>query len=107
MPLFGLRVFLDRHQIDRAHLVNPFLQRRHLPRHCLPVRRHPAGSHLLRRQHFHLRPPFVRVGNGDAFTPNVIQLHLIFLLNPFPEILHRHIFLGEADVDRPAGFLQF
>ena len=44
--------------------------------------------------------------NFNTLAPNLIQIHLIFLLHSVPKILNGHLFLSEFDVDRAALLLE-
>jgi hypothetical protein len=52
------------------------------------------------------RGAFIGKSDRDAFAAHVIEAEMIFLLNPFPEVLGGHIFLGELDLERASLFLR-
>ena len=50
---------------------------------------------------------FVRESDRDALAANVVEIDLIFLLNLFAQVLHRHVFLRQFDFERAALLLNF
>ena len=107
MALLGFLVFLDGHQVHRAHFVEPLLQRLDLLRHGVPIRRRAARRHFFRRQRLHLGRAFVGVGDGDALAADVVEVEVVFLLDSFAQVLDGHVFLRQFHFQRAALVLQF
>ena len=106
VALLGFLVFLDGHQVHRPHLVDALLQRLDLLRHGGPVGGRAGGGHFLRRHHVHLGRAFVGVGDGDALAANVVEVDVVFLLDPLAQVLHGHVLLRQLDIEGAALFLQ-
>ena len=107
VALFGLLVFVDGDEVDRPHFVDAFLQDGHLLRHGIPVSGSAAGGHLFGRERADPGRTFVGKCDGDALAANLVEVHLIFLLDPFPQVLHRHVFLRQFHLETAALILQF
>ena len=107
IPLLGLLVFVDRHQVHRPHLVDALLQSDRLFCDGVPIGGDAAGGHFLRRQRFDLRRAFVGDGDGNALAANIVEVHLIFLLHSLTQVLHGQVLLRELDVQGAALVLQF
>ena len=99
VALFGLLVFVDGDEVDRPHFVDAFLQDGHLLRHGIPVGGSAAGGHLFGRERANPGRTFVGKCDGDALAANIVEVNLIFLLDPFPQVLHRHVFLRQFHLE--------
>ena len=106
ITLLGFLVFLDGHEIHRADFVEPLLQGLNLLRDGVPIRGRACGGHFFRRHHMHLRRAFVGERDGDAFAANVVEGEVIFLLDPFAQVLDGHVFLRQFNIQGAALFLQ-
>ena len=106
MPLLGLLVFLNGDEIHRPHFVHSLLQIRHLPGHRVPVGGGAAGRHFFRCQGLDFGRSFVGDGDGNALAADLVEVHLILLLNPLAQVLDAHVLLRQFHVERAPLVLQ-
>ena len=106
IPLLGLLVLRDGHQVDRPHFINASLQCANVPPDFLPIGRHAALGHFFRRQRVDLGRAFVGQRDRDAFAANVVQIDLVLFADAVAQILHDHAFLRQFDFMRAALLLQ-
>ena len=107
ITLLGLLVFLDGHQVHRADFIEPLLQRLDLLRDGIPIRGRARRRHFFRRQHVHFRRAFIGKRDGDALAAHVVEVDVVFLLNPLAQVLNGHVFLRQFHVQSAALVLQF
>ena len=66
----------------------------------------PAAAISSGRHHVHLGRAFVGEGDGDALAANVVEVHVVFLLDPLAQVLHGHVLLRQLDLEGAALLLQ-
>ena len=108
MALLGLLVFLNGHQIHRPHFVNAAFAR---PRPAAPTAFQSVAAPLAAISSgvsvCDFGRAFVGEGDGDALAADVVEVEVIFLLDFFAQVLHRHVFLRQFDFNAAALVLQF
>ena len=101
VALLGFLVFLNGDEVHGTDLIQPLLQRLDLQLNGRPVgSTPPAAISSAASASAPSSQALIRHRDGDAPAPDVVEVHMIFLLDPFPEILDGHVFLRQFDIER-------